>query len=322
MAGLLRPRRWVTALVLLLGGALLTGCGGGGSPPAPTVTSSPTPASSVSSAAARMATVQVYPTDDGAGSALHLRAVEEGTGTVIVEAIGSDPYDPSADVPLPQWTTMRQALLVQLCTAMSALGWTQVGTGPQWYDVRFSGGPGARTATYAPVPPGPDASAPPEPAPTSEAPGPAPDGEGVDDLLVLVGRPFEDPAVTRLVQACGYGDDVHASANVVCVRRGFELTLASDLTVQSVTVFNAESDGFSQYAGELPLGLTWDDGYADVLARLGQPEQVLGGNGVEIKLLFTSGSRSVEITLTATHDWPEQLAVARMHTITLSIPQA
>ena len=62
---------------------------------------------------------------------------------------------------------------------------------------------------------------------------------------------------------------------------GFELTLGgAGLTVTTVTLYAAERDGYSEYPGELPRGLSWSDGYYGIIDRLGQPDARIGGNGV------------------------------------------
>lgn len=265
----------------------------------------------------RYANVDVFTTDGE--TQLHLQAVEQGTGSTVYEAVGSDAYDAASEIGEVRWTTGRQALLVQLCFAMEALGWSEVGTGPEWYAIRFSGDADSRTATLEPDPSPPSSVEPPsepEPAPSTAAPGVVADD--LDALVALIGRPFDDPAVAQLVRTCGAGPDHHASGNVACVDRGFELTLTSELAVQSLTLFNYEYDGYQQYGGTLPFGLSWESSYGDILDVLGAPEQVLGGNGVEVQLAYTVDSTSATITMTARHQTDADLAGAGIHWIQLA----
>ena len=176
---------------------------------------------------------------------------------------------------------MRAALLVQLKSAMKALGWQEVGSGPAWWQVRFAGGPEARIPVVAPDEPTRTATPGPTETPTlTETPTPVQTGgyARVGNLVDLIGKGFDDPQVYALIRSCGPGTDAHRSGNVHCYAGGFELTLGgAGLTVTTVTLYAAERDGFSEYPGKLPLGLSWSDSYHDIIDKLGQPDARFGG---------------------------------------------
>jgi hypothetical protein len=86
------------------------------------------------------------------------------------------------------------------------------------------------------------------------------------------------------------------------------LTLdGAGLTVTTVTLYAAERDGFSEYPGKLPLGLSWSDSYYDIIDKLGQPDVRLGGNGVTMELQYPADDVWLVLETSAAHDWPEQL---------------
>jgi len=168
-----------------------------------------------------------------------------------------------------------------------------------------------------------------EATPTTQeaAPTTAPPASGLDWRSIL-GKPFEDPEVTALAKSCGPGSEnsspiagplvIQPGGNIVCKAKGFELVLGDHLQVVAVDLYNAEQDGFNQFAGSLPFGLTWSDDYQGVESRLGTPDTVYGGNGLEVESIYDNhDSYSVKITWTATHKAPEDLAAARMHSIEL-----
>jgi hypothetical protein len=145
----------------------------------------------------------------------------------------------------------------------------------------------------------------------------------------LFGKSLEDPVVTRLATSCGSGSqgnseignspDLRASGDIYCKADGFNVNLDSELRVRSVTLYNEENGGFSQYQGDLPYGLTWDMSYNDVINELGAPDERRGGNGLEVELVYNNlGSDKITVTTTATHDNPDYLADAGLHMIDVS----
>jgi len=314
-AGRVAGRR-SAALVAIALGVALAGCGGGeGGPPS----RSPTSPSASTVPVVRFGEIEVVHlvTEDERRLTLCARL---DTGEIVMTAIGSD-ADDADSVGEPRWTPMRQALLVQLRAALAALGWQETGTGPEWYQVRFSGGQDARIPIIESPSTSPDGL--PTEAPTegpTVVPTEEPGGPEVGDLVRLIGRPFADPEVAALVRRCGAGSDAHRSGNIACESEGFELTLGgSGLVVKAITLFNLEYSGYSQYQGQLPLGLSWEDDYDSVLSKLGQPMARLGGSGVEVQLRYRSGDVYVLVTTTATHDNPDYLAGAKIHWIELSV---
>jgi hypothetical protein len=224
-------------------------------------------------------------------------------------AIGSDADTGETDG--LKWTTMRAALLVQLKSAMKALGWQEVGSGPAWWQVRFAGGPDARIPVVAPDEPTQTAA--PQPTETrtpTETPTPVHSGgyDQVGDLVDLIGKGYDDPQVNALIRSCGPGTDPHRSGNVHCYSGGFELTLGgAGLTVTTVTLYAAERDGFSEYPGKLPRGLSWSDSYYEIIDKLGEPDARIGGYGVTVGLQYPANDVWLVLETSATHDWPEQL---------------
>lgn len=308
MARIVRRAIFVFVAVVVL---VLAACGGGSPGAAPTAsTTTPSP-----TATARHGQIQVVHLLENGRRRLTLQAVLD-TGEVVMTAIGSD-ADDAVDAQVPQWTTMRQALLIQLRTALKTLGWTETGTGPAWYQVSFSGGPNARiavmeTATGSATESPTTSSGPASPSTTSGG------GTEVSDLVALIGKPWDDPQVQALVRRCGPGSDAHRSGNIACESEGFELTLSSALGVKAVTLFNFEYSGYDQYQGRLPLGLTWGDDYDAVMRKLGPPLERLGGSGVEVQLRYRSRGVYVLVTTTATHDNADYLATAKIHWIEVS----
>ena len=298
-------RRAATVLIVVVV-LILAGCGGGGSPGAAP--------STASTATVRHGQIQVVHLLENGQRRLTLQAVLD-TGDVVMTAIGSD-VDDAVDAQVPQWTTMRQALLIQLRTALETLGWTEAGTGPAWYQVSFTGGPDARIPIIESPTGSSSSTTSSEPAPpsTSRVGG----GTEVGDLVALIGKPWDDPQVQALVRRCGPGSDAHRSGNIACESEGFELTLSSALGVKAVTLFNFEYSGYDQYQGRLPLGLTWDDDYDTVMRKLGPPLERLGGGGLEVQLRYRSREVYVLVTTTATHDNADYLATAKIHWIELS----
>ncbi len=303
----LRPRRHVVRLVAAAGAVLavlatlvLTGCGGGGSTGA-----SPSPSPTI-----RYANVVVVHETSGGVPVIRLRTVIEGGGTVMT-AIGSDAATGETDG--LKWTTMRAALLVQLKSAMKALGWQEAGSGPGWWQVRFAGGPSARIPVVAPDEPAQTATPGPTETPAgtpAETPTPVQTGgyDQVGNLVDLIGKGYDDPQVNALIRNCGPGSDPHRSGNVHCTAGGFELTLGgAGLTVTTVTLYAAERDGYSEYPGELPLGLSWSDSYYDIIDKLGQPDAKIGGGGVTVGLQYPAGDAWLVLETSALHDWAEQL---------------
>ncbi|MGN6300833.1 MAG: hypothetical protein ACTHN8_07040 [Angustibacter sp.] len=315
---MVRFARRAALVLLVLVVLVLTSCGGGGSPGAAPTSS--TTASTSTTATVRHGQIQVKHLLQDGQRRLTLQAVLD-TGQVVMVAIGSD-TDDANDAAVPQWTPMRQALLIQLRTALKTLGWTETGTGPAWYQVAFSGGPDARIPVIESPTGGSSGStlsSEPAPPPSTTATG---GGTEVGDLLALIGKPFDDPAVAALVRRCGAGDDYHRSGNIACIDEGFELTLDSHLVVKAITLFNLEYSGYGQYGGTLPLGLTWDDDYHAVIRKLGPPLERLGGGGVEVQLRYRSRGVYVLVDTTATHDNPDYLANAKIHWIELSVDPA
>jgi len=310
-----RPVAAAAAVLTVLATLGLAGCGGGGGSNAAPPATNPASPSPSSSAALRYANVTVVHETLGGAPRVRLRTVIEGGGTVMT-AIGSDADTGEADG--LTWTTMRVALLVQLKSAMKALGWQEVGSGPAWWQVRFVGGPNARIpivaddGTATPEPPDTQTPAPtPSPADTAT---PTPTQTSADDysqvgnLVDLIGKGFDDPQVNALIRSCGPGNDKHRSGNIVCYNGGFELTLGgAGLTVTTVTLFSAERDSFSDYPGPLPLGLEWTDSYYDVIDKLGPPDAKLGGNGVTVELQYPADGVWLVVETSATHDWEDLL---------------
>jgi hypothetical protein len=83
--------------------------------------------------------------------------------------------------------------------------------------------------------------------------------------------------------------------------------VAPALTVTTVTLYAAERDGYSEYPGELPRGLSWSDGYYDIIGKLGRPDAKPGGGGVTVMLQYPAGDVWLVLETSAMHDWPEQL---------------
>jgi hypothetical protein len=320
----MRPIAAVAAVLAVLATLALAGCGGGGSggggsggstaaPPSPSASSSPT---------LRYANVVVVHETIGGVPQVRLRTVIEGGGTVMT-AIGSDADTGETDS--LNWTTMRVALLEQLKSAMKALGWQEVGSGPAWWQIRFAGGPNARIPivaddTRTPVPAPPVTQTPTPTPPVTQTPTPTPSPTGgynqVGNLVDLIGKGFDDPQVYALISSCGAGDDKHRSGNIVCYNGGFELTLGgAGLTVTTVTLFSAERNGFSEYPGPLPLGLDWTDSYYDIIDKLGSPDAKLGGNGVTVELQYPSDGVWLVLETSATHDWEELLRSSHLLSI-------
>jgi hypothetical protein len=186
-----RPIGAVGAVLAVLAALVLTGCGGGGSNAAP-----PSPSPTL-----RYANVVVVHETTGGLPQVRLRSVIEGGGTVMT-AIGSD--TDTGETNGLKWTTMRAALLVQLKSAMKALGSQEVGSGPAWWQVRFAGGPNARIPIVAPDEPTQTATPMPTMMPTgtpAQTPTQTPtpvrtDGYGqVGNLVDLIGKGFDDPQV-------------------------------------------------------------------------------------------------------------------------------
>jgi len=328
--GFLRRRsacRWSMLAPGLAAAAVLvtTACGGSGPPtanPSASLTSNPTATSTSTQLADTMRHGSIRPVHmtTGGERRFTLQAVLDD-GQVVMTAIGSDADDPPG-TDEPELTSMRQALLFQLRTALTSLGWKETTTGPDWYDVEFVGGPDAVIPVIestSPVTEGPTDGEETSDADTAE-PAPPPQPNELGDLVSLIGKDFDDPAVARLARVCGPGSDFHRSGNIACENAGFELTLGgARLVVKAITLFNFEYSGSNQYGGTLPLGLTWDDDYAAVLDKLGDPIDRLGGGGVEVQLRYQSGDAYVLVSTTATHDNPDYLANAKLHWIEISM---
>lgn len=194
------------------------------------------------------------------------------------------------------------------------------------------GGGGSAPTTYAPPttqsPITAETTEPDTEMPTVESPStaPRPDVVSWEDVL---GKSFEDPEVQSLAKSCGAGTENNSeiggspslgrAGNVVCKSGGFELNLDSNLAVKSVSLYNEEQDGFSQYQGSLPYELTWDMTYEEIIEKLGQPDQQWGGNGLEVRLIYEHlAPYKLDIYLTATHNNPEDLAGSQMHFMEVS----
>ena len=280
---------------------LLAGCGGGTKPAAEV--GSPTPS-------VRYAHIEVVHTTINGEARVQLRTVIEGGGEVMT-AIGSDvDYGETGEF---KWTSMRAALLIQLKSAMKALGWQEIGTGPAWWQVRYSGGPNAKIPVIE--------SASPSTGPTERLTTPATGENGdIGDaayLVSLIGKDIDDPAVAPLVRACGnVGRSLHS--NIACQDKGFEVTIGSDLRIVDISLYAKDPGTYGEYAGALPLGLTWSDGYYDILDKLGTPDRRVGGSGVTINLQYPVGNVWVLLQTSATHDQPEYLRNARLMSIQIT----
>lgn len=315
------------ATLLVVVALLLGGCGSP-QPATPVGTTS-----SATTAALRYANVEIVHTTIGGEPRVRLRTVIEGGGEVMT-AIGSD-ADTGESGELG-WTSMRAALLVQLKSAMRALGWQEIGSGPPWWQVRFRGDANAKipviapteepaaptSPTEEPIPPTEEPTAlPEEPTspPSSEEPVPGPGDLGDAGYLVsLIGKDIDDPAVSPLVRACGgIGQNLHT--NLACQDQGFELTVGSGLRIVDITLYAEQPGTYGEYIGALPLGITWDDSYYDLLDKLGPPEHRVGGNGVTINLQYPAGGAWLVLATSATHDRPEYLANARLLSIQITL---
>ncbi len=144
-------------------------------------------------------------------------------------------------------------------------------------------------------------------------------GGSTGNPVSLIGRSFEDPQVMDLVRRLCDGFPNDNVGNVKCLGQGFELNLMTDLSVGSVTLFNSETGGFSQFRGSLPGKLSWADTYPTVLDKLGEADAQYGGSGVDVYLVYESleGHR-VEVHFDALHNNPEDLVDAHIHYIHVS----
>lgn len=253
----------------------------------------------------RYAVTKVVHTTDGEQARVTLQAVTE-QGDVVMTAIGSDVDTGETSL---GWTTMRQALFVQLGAAMKALGWEQVSTGPDWWQARYRGGPDAKIATIEPGEPTqePRTSSTPPSRRSTASPAPSSADTGPVDLVRLIGRSIDDPLVRGMFVTCRIPQ---SSGDIDCASQGFRLMLGSSMTVVGITLHgDYGSSVWATYAGQLPLGLTWADTYETILSKLGQPERRAGGLGDCVTLEYTAGEGNVVgIELSAFHDRPDALA--------------
>jgi hypothetical protein len=123
--------------------------------------------------------------------------------------------------------------------------------------------------------------------------------------------------VDPLVRACGnVGRSLHS--NIACQDKGYELTVGSDLQIVDISLYAKQPGTYGEYTGALPLGLTWDDSYYDILDKLGTPEHRVGGSGVTINLQYPAGDAWVVLETSATHDQPQYLNNARLLAIQIT----
>jgi hypothetical protein len=270
-----RPVRPITLFtgVLLV---LAVGCGGGGNPAPGASTAGPASTShSASTAAVKYAHVVAYFTEAGGSTVVHFKTVDTATQLRVADAIAADPYDQDAEGGEVSATAGRVAMLVGLRAAMSALGWTEVGVGEQWYDVQFSGGPDARVAVIEPDtstsagPPSPTSSETLTTTTPTNAPEPTPPANTMPDYEAVLGEPIESQVLTDFVDRHGC---FARNAYYKCYDAGIEMSVSTGMVLASVFMYANRSD-YAVYQGELPMGLRWGMSRASVEAALGRPDR-------------------------------------------------
>lgn len=103
--------------------------------------------------------------------------------------------------------------------------------------------------------------------------------------LDLLGKNLEDHVELTdfIAQNCDLVDRVY-----LCKSKGVELHMGgiNGTTVLHILLFAQGADGYSQYQGELPYGLSWSDTRAEVEQKLGLPSKSFGEGRLPYSVLY------------------------------------
>jgi len=87
----------------------------------------------------------------------------------------------------------------------------------------------------------------------------------------VLGKSLNDQAVADFIAS---NDCTRAGSFHLCLPAGVAFWMDSDRIVRTAYLYVSDSDGFSAYKGDLPLGLAAGDTMADVEQKFGQPRDV------------------------------------------------
>ena len=142
------------------------------------------------------------------------------------------------------------------------------------------------------------------------------DAPSTDYLLSLIGQDSSSDAVRQLDQQCG--GNLDAMGNLECPSLGFEITFDTSLTATRVVLYPFQENSMAEYAGALPGGVAWSDGYPDVVARLGEPTELEGGFGaIDITAHYQLDGYDVGYGLDTWYNSPDDLQNAHLTSITI-----
>ena len=142
------------------------------------------------------------------------------------------------------------------------------------------------------------------------------DAPSTDYLLSLIGQDSSSDAVRQLDQQCG--NNLDAMGNLECPSLGFEITFDTSLTATRVVLYPFQQNSMAEYAGALPGGVAWSDGYPDVVARLGEPAELEGGFGaIDITAHYQLDGYDVGYGLDTWYNSPDDLQNAHLTSITI-----
>jgi hypothetical protein len=163
--------------------------------------------------------------------------------------------------------------------------------------------------TIAPTPrPQPTIAPTPQPPPVADVP--------IYDLLL--GKTIDDDEVASFIidNRCSLSMMHYSCRNI-----GVELSETTSGRMVSVFLFAEGADKYHEYQGALPENITWTDQRAGIEQMLGEPDELGGGEGIEVWASYNPGSFSrYDVTITYnTFDLNDRQA--RMHHILIHLPQ-
>ena len=142
------------------------------------------------------------------------------------------------------------------------------------------------------------------------------DPPSTDYLLSLIGQESSSDAVRQLDEQCG--SNLDAMGNLECPSLGFEIAFDTSLTATRVILYPFQENSMAEYAGALPGGVVWSDGYPDVVARLGAPVELEGGFGaIDITAHYRLDGYDVGYGLDTWYNSPDDLQNAHLTSITI-----
>jgi hypothetical protein len=125
----------------------------------------------------------------------------------------------------------------------------------------------------------------------------------------LLGKEASTPELARVVAEFGLTEE--RSGSIVwfeSVHSGLSIS-CRDGVIDTIQFLSSDVDGFTSFAGELPMGVAFDFSRDDVVARLGPPDHELGPRSHGGILRYDVGSCWIALVLSSRGTGLESVAL-------------